>query len=189
LVTAWNMSEARHLPERVLRAPKSDASVLVICLVLTVLFDMVVAVVVGIVLAALLFMRRMAEVSGVELVPQGERRERLQLPDHVLLFELAGPLFFGAVSKAIAALERVPNDVRIVLLDLRSVPALDGTAIHQLDAAVSRLSQRGVVLILGGLQVQPVRALARAGWRDEPGRVHLRPAFEGAVELARELAA
>ncbi|HRC87212.1 MAG TPA: C4-dicarboxylic acid transporter DauA, partial [Thermoanaerobaculia bacterium] len=101
LVVAWNMSEAHHALRSLSRAPKSDTAVLLTCLVLTVVFDMVVAVVVGFVLAALLFMRRMAEVSGIEMVPETERLDRAHLPPGVLVYEVAGPLFFGWLARAV----------------------------------------------------------------------------------------
>src|SRR5205085_1207108 len=97
-----NMSEAKHFVSTVRRAPRPDVVVLLTCFGLTVVFDMVVSVTAGILLACLLFMKRMADVSGVRLV--GERHPELAepLPRGVMLYEIAGPLFFGAAQKAMS---------------------------------------------------------------------------------------
>src|SRR5919106_1137348 len=116
LIVAWNMSEVKHFAHALRVAPRSDVLVLVTCFGLTVVFDMVVSVTVGVMLAALLFMRRMAEVSGVRLVDQHPLLSGL--PKSVLVYEVAGPLFFGAAQKAMSALHRTPTGIKVVLLDL-----------------------------------------------------------------------
>ena len=143
LVVAWNMSEARHVLRTLATAPRSDVLVLVSCFALTVLFDMVVAVTAGVLLAALLFMRRMAEVSGVTLVAEPHRILERPLPPDVVLYEIAGPLFFGAAQKAMSALQTVGAGVRTVILDLRSVPALDATGLVNLDSSVVACARPG----------------------------------------------
>jgi SulP family sulfate permease len=180
LVVAWNMSEVRHVVHTVRTAPRSDVLVLVACLGLTVAFDMVVAVLTGIILAALLFMRRMAEVTGAELVsaepssPHGG-----DLPG-VVEYRVAGPLFFGAAAKAMGALQNVDPGARAVLIDLRGVPAMDATGVVNLSSAVARMRRAGVLVVLGGIQDQPMRALLRAGWRNRPGETVLRRDYEQA---------
>src|SRR5207253_6853437 len=116
LVIAWNMSEVRHMAHVLRVAPKSDVFVLVTCFVLTVAFDMVIAVTVGIVLAALLFMARMAELTQARLLQDadGEEAERL-LPRGVAVYEIRGPLFFGAAQNAMGALGTVAADVKVVI--------------------------------------------------------------------------
>jgi SulP family sulfate permease len=188
LLVAWRMSEARHVVHTVRTAPRSDALVLLVCFALTVIFDMVVAVTVGVVLAALLFMRRMAGVSRMELVAEPHRRLGFDLPPSVVLYEVAGPLFFGAAARAMRALESVDHSVRAVVLDLRSVPALDATGLVNLESAVDRLRHRGVFVAIAGVERQPLRALIKAGWRNRPG-VILRRSFEkGIVEATEHVA-
>ncbi|HUP23813.1 MAG TPA: C4-dicarboxylic acid transporter DauA [Thermoanaerobaculia bacterium] len=187
LVVAWRMSEARHVVHTVRTAPRSDVVVLLVCLTLTVLFDMVVAVSVGVVLAALLFMRQMAGVSKVELVAEPHRRLGFVLPPSVVLYEVAGPLFFGAAARAMRALESVDHGIRAVVLDLRSVPALDATGLVSLESAIERLRHRGIFVALAGVERQPLRALIKAGWRGRSG-VILRQSFEKAVAEAIERA-
>jgi sulfate permease, SulP family len=189
LVVAWNMSEARHVLLTVRTAPRSDVVVLLACLGLTVVFDMVVAVTFGIVLAALMFMKRMAEVAEVRLVAEPRRELGLDLPPSILLYQLAGPLFFGAAARAMRALEQVTPEVRAVLLDLRSVPALDATGLVNLESAVSRLRDRGIYVLLAGVDGQPRRALARAGWRNESGKLAIFRDFARAVGSAEAFVA
>ncbi len=185
LFVAWNMSELDHFAHVVKVAPRSDVAVLLACFLLTVLFDMVVAVSVGVVMAALLFMKRMAEVSEVRLVDQHPITLERPLPKGVVVYEIAGPLFFGAAQKAMAALEEVDKGVRVVLLDLRSVPALDATGLVGLESAFERLSRAGVLVVIGGVQPQPLRAMAQAGWSGRRGRVAVYGSFERAVEEVR----
>jgi sulfate permease, SulP family len=190
LVVAWNMSEARHVVKTVRTAPRSDVLVLLACFALTVVFDMVVAVSAGVVLAALLFMRRMAEVSGTAVVGETARVLPEPLPEGAVLYRVAGPLFFGAAHKAAGTLRTVEPGVRAVLFDLRAAPALDATGLVNLESAVERLVESGVFVVLAGLQPQPFRALARAGWRNRSGELLLRRSFErGAEAIRRELVA
>ncbi|HUP41940.1 MAG TPA: C4-dicarboxylic acid transporter DauA [Thermoanaerobaculia bacterium] len=186
LVVAWNMSEARHGLKIIRTAPRSDVLVLLTCFGLTVLFDMVIAITVGVVLAAILFMRRMAEVSGTDLVGESGRVLPEPLPEGAVLYRVAGPLFFGAAHKAAGTLHTVAPGVRAVLFDLRAAPALDATGLVNLESAVERLGKAGVFVALAGLQPQPFRALVRAGWRNRPGEIVLRRSFERGIEAVRQ---
>ena len=187
LLVAWNMSDARHFIHTLRVAPKSDTLVLLTCFTLTVVFDMVVSVSVGVVLAALLFMRRMAELSSVTLVGKGHAALSPPLPPGVVLYDIAGPLFFGAAQKAMSALAEVSEGVRVVVLDVRDVPAMDSTGLVNLESTLERLHRSGVMVILGGIQPQPAAVLARAGIESEDGRVVLCESFDDAVSLARLL--
>jgi SulP family sulfate permease len=184
LLVAWNMSEVKHFAHALRVAPKSDVAVLLLCFGLTVIFDMVVSVTVGVVLAALLFMRRMAEVSNVRLVDQHPLVKGL--PKDVLVYEVAGPLFFGAAQKAMSALQRVPTGISAVLLDLSSVPAMDATGLVSLEGAVERLQKMGIYVILAGVQMQPMRVLAKSGVHKRRDRIAVYGSMERAVAAAQE---
>jgi SulP family sulfate permease len=149
---------------------------------------MVAAVTVGVMLAALLFMRRMAGLATVELVAEPHRKINHTLPSSVVLYEISGPLFFGAAQRAMRALQTVDHGVRAVIIDVRSVSVLDATGLVQLGAAVERLHAAGVAVVLAGVHGQPLRALLKAGWRDKEG-VDLVQGFDRGVELAKERAA
>ena len=190
LIVAWNMSDAKHFAHLLRVSPRSDVAVLLTCFTLTVVFDMVVSVTAGVLMAALLFMRRMAEVSGVELVGEGHPDLKEPLPRGVVLYDVAGPLFFGAAQKAMRALQAVEaRHVTVVVLDLEHVPAVDATGIVSLESLVARLNEVGIKVILVGMQDQPLRALARAGWRNRKGRLRIFRSFERGIAVARRTAA
>jgi sulfate permease, SulP family len=189
LVVAWNMSDSKHFAHLLRVAPRSDVAVLLTCFTLTVVFDMVVSVTAGVLMAALLFMRRMAEVSGVELVSEGHPQLEEPLPRGVVLYDIAGPLFFGAAQKAMRALQAMEGrHVRVVVLDVEHVPAIDATGIVALESLVADLNESGIKVILVAIQDQPLRALARAGWRNRKGRLRIFRSFEHGIALARRTA-
>lgn len=184
LLVAWNMSEIKHFVRVVRTAPHSDVTVLLTCFGLTVIFDMVIAVGMGVVLASLLFIRRMAEVSSVRLVGEEHRVDSAGVGPGVLVYEIAGPLFFGAAQKAMSALHSIEPGVRVVLLDLRDVPAMDATGLVNLESTVNALARQKVSIVLGGVQLQPRRVLERADITAS-GHVDICDSFEEAVEVAR----
>jgi SulP family sulfate permease len=186
LLVAWNMSERAHFAHIVRVAPRSDVAVLLTCFFLTVVFDMVVSVTVGVVLASLLFLRRMSEVSGMRLVDEHPFGLDRPLPAGVLMYEVAGPLFFGAARQAMAALAAADKGVRVVILDLRSVPAMDVTGLVALESAFQRLNRAQVFVVLAGVQPQPLRVMARAGWRGRRGKVAIYRSFERALDQVRK---
>jgi sulfate permease, SulP family len=193
LLVAWNMSEAKHFIHIVRVAPRSDALVLLTCFALTVLFDMVVAVSVGIVLAALLFMRRMAEITKVRLTGPDEigLDANAQIPpalqQKVAIYDIAGPLFFGAAQKAMANLGAVSGRIQVLIMRLDNVPVMDATGLVALESAIAALTKQGCVAILTGLQEQPGQLLERAGFRHRPWRLMIRPDLSSALAAAEEV--
>src|SRR5262245_17379355 len=187
LVVAWNLSALHHFVRLVKTAPRSDVIVLVACFVLTVVFDMTIAVTAGIVMAALLFMRRMAEVSGVTLVSGGHHPAlAVPLPRGIVVYDLAGPLFFGAAQKAMSALRTVERrKVQVVVLDMEDVPALDATGLVSLESLIAELNADAIKVVLVGVQPQPLRAFARAGWKDRKGRLRIFQSVEPGLDVAR----
>jgi SulP family sulfate permease len=182
ILVARNMAELRHFTHIVRVAPRSDALVLFVCFLLTVFFDMVVSVAVGVVLAALLFMRRMAELTDVKL--DSETVAKRDLPDGVMVYEVGGPLFFGAAQRAMSAFETVDGRARAVILNLGQVPAIDATGIVALETAIASLQRRGHKVILSGLRTQPAEVVARAGIKRDPGKLALAPDIDAALSLA-----
>ena len=173
LVVAWNMADARHFARIMRIAPRSDVMVLLVCFSLTVVFDMVVAVVVGVVLAAMLFMRRMVEISGAELTGGAEGHTVAGLPPGVVFYDVAGPLFFGAAEKALEALTMVGSGVHTVIMDLEDVPAIDATGLVALETTIQRLNSQSVKVVLSGVRPQPRRALEKAGFEQQPGLLEI----------------
>jgi SulP family sulfate permease len=162
LLVAWNMSEAKHFIHTIRVAPKSDVAVLLTCFGLTVAFDMVVGVSVGMVLAAFLFMRRMAEVTDGHLADGRSPDIAGPIPHDVVLYEISGPLFFGAAQKAMAALEIVAGQTRAVVLLMQGVHAMDATGLVALESALEPLRAHKCLAILSGVRGQPLALLRKA---------------------------
>jgi SulP family sulfate permease len=196
LRVAWNMSEAKHFVHTVRVAPRSDVLVLVTCFVLTVVFDMVVAVSVGVVLAALLFMRRMADlthgtlmggdVGGADAAAPAPEVPKA-LAGKVAIYEIAGPLFFGAAQKAMSRLGGLSGRASVVVIRLDKVPTMDATGLVALESAIATLTKQGCVAILTGLQQQPAELLERAGFRHKPWRLMLRPDLASGLAAAEDV--
>jgi sulfate permease, SulP family len=187
LIVAKNMAEVRHFVHILRVAPRSDAVVLLTCFSLTVLFDMVIAVSVGVVLAALLFMRRMAELSETKL--DVGTMARLELPPGVKLYEIAGPLFFGAAQRAMSAFDHIAGtreagQPQAVILFLGQVPAIDATGLVALETSIDRLKRDGNKVILAGMKPQVAAVVARAGIVPERGKLAIAPDLDAALSLA-----
>jgi SulP family sulfate permease len=182
-IIAWNMSEARHFVHTLKSAPASDVWVLVICFALTVIFDMVIAVAVGIGLAAALFIRRMAQLTHTQRLATPSTGEHF--PPEVALYKISGPLFFGAAEKAIATLRVIDHSVRIIILDMRDVPSLDTTAMVALNTLRSELSEQGVGVMFVGLSPNMALKIKRAGIRREAGKLAVVSNLAHAERMAR----
>ena len=185
LVVAWNMGEFKHVKHVLQVAPRGDVVVLLACFALTVLFDMVVAVSVGVVLASLLFMERMAETSTTDLISEGHPDFVKDMPRNIVIYEVAGPLFFGAAQKAMSTLRSLRKNVRVVVLYLRAVPIMDATGLVNLESAIRRLQEAGILVILGGIRRQPREVFERAGWEEAATKLAIRASYEEAIALAR----
>jgi SulP family sulfate permease len=173
MLVAWNMSEAKHFVHALKTSPRSDVFVLVTCFSLTVIFDMVISVSVGVVLAALLLIRRMADLAEVKLVEEHHPLLNRKLPKSIVYYEIAGPLFFGAAHRATSALHVVHDAAKVVVLDLESVPAMDATGVVNLKSAIARLHKDGLLVVLAGLRPQPQRVLEKSGLVPVPGKLLL----------------
>jgi SulP family sulfate permease len=187
LLVAWNMSELRHLVKMTKVAPKSDVAVLFTCFALTVIFDMVVSVGVGVVLAALLFMRRMADLTHARSVlDRGKEELHRDVPEGIALYEIAGPLFFGAAQKAMEVIEAAHQQVRVVVIDLGRVPAIDATGLAGLESAIDRLHKNKRRVVLAGPLPEPRSVFDRA---DLTRRAYIVEDRIKAIEMAEQLVA
>jgi SulP family sulfate permease len=185
LVVAWNMSEAKHFVHIARVSPKSDVATLLACFGLTVLFDMVVGVSVGMVLAAFLFMNRMATVTQTRLfsdeaAPPGSLGP---LPRGVVVYDISGALFFGAAHKAMEMLGEIGDRTHAVIMQMDQVHAMDVTGLVALESAVAALKRQRCRAILCGLKIQPRDLLTRAGFSAKHGVAFCDDLAEG-LELA-----
>lgn len=167
LMVAWNMSEAHKVVNLLRTGPKDDIIVLLICMSLTVLFDMVIAISVGIVLASLLFMRRIARMTRLAPV-------NVEVPEDVLVLRVIGPLFFAAADSLFSDLATRCAGKRIVVLKCDAVPVLDAGGLDAFKRFVERLPE-GCELRVSNLEFQPLRTMARAGIKPIEGRLSFYP--------------
>lgn len=178
-VVAWNMSEARHFLKMVRRAPRADVVILLATFALTVFVDLVVAVNIGVILATLHFLRRMA--SSVEVQQQTARDLRSEfghvgvtdLPPGVLVYAVEGPFFFGAVENFERALASTHTDPRALIIRLRWVPFIDVTGLQTLEEVIADLKRRKVRVMLTGVNERVHAKLEKAGVLDLLGRENL----------------
>jgi SulP family sulfate permease len=191
VIVAYHMSEWRTFRTE-LAAPKSDVTVLLATFLLTVLIDLTVAIQVGMVLAAFLFMRRMAEVTNVTALTgdlsdaEGEVALRGgQVPKGVEVYEIDGPFFFGAAEKFRETMGAVETRPKVLVIVMEKVPAIDSTGLRALRGVVRGAKKDGTRVILSGVHAQPMIALGRSELLDEIGDANLCGTLTEALERAR----
>lgn len=197
VIVAYNMSEWRTFVSE-LSAPKSDVLVLVTTFLLTVLVDLTVAIEVGMVAAAFLFMHRMAQVTNVSAVTieledgddsYGDANSvmRREVPAGVEVFEINGPFFFGAAETFKDTIGRISGKPKVLIIRLRNVPSIDSTAMHALKDVVHRTRKEGTVVLLSDVHTQPLVAIGRSKVLDEIGEENLFGNIDDALNRARAL--
>lgn len=153
-VVAYNMSEAKHFAHIVARAPRADVVILLVTFALTVFADLVVAVSIGVILAFMQFLRRMADTVEVQSLDAEDLKADLQalgiaaLPRDVLVYEIDGPFFFGAVENFESALKQTRTDPRTLIIRLHRVPFIDSTGLQSMEEVIDKLRKRGVRVLL-----------------------------------------
>lgn len=187
MLVAYNMSELKHFFHILRVAPKSDVTVLLLCFSLTVIFDMVIGVTVGIGLAALLFMRRMADVTVAHTVPNDSRSfiSTKPIPHDIVLYEIDGPLFFGAAAKAAETLTDITDNIRGIIFLMAEVPAMDVTGLVALESAIRKLRNGKRKICLVGLRTQPKQLIKKS----ELGKPHADILITESIDSALELIA
>jgi SulP family sulfate permease len=198
IFVAYNMSEY-HAFLKLLKSPKSDVAVLLVTFALTVLIDLTVAIQVGVVLAAFLFMQRMSAVAQVSSITEDLREEEKDEPDNpraiskraiphgVEVFEIFGSLFFGAIERFKDAMRRVEKNPKVLIIRMRMVPAIDATGLRVLEDVLERTRREGGTLLLTGVADQPLKAMEQSGLLDNLGRENLMPDIDAALARARQI--
>ena len=190
-IVAYNMCQWRTFLQLVKTAPKSDILVLVVTFVLTVLFDLVVAIEIGMILACLLFIKRMSEETKAESWVYTDDdtvavNENLRmLPAAIRVYEVSGPLFFGA-SDAIEHIV-VEESAKCLVLRMRAVPALDSTAMNALTALTKTCESKGVTIVFSHVNEQPMKVMKKAGFVALAGEENFCPNITAALERAEEI--
>lgn len=202
VVVCYNMSEY-HSFLRIFRGPKSDSGVMVVTFVLTVMVDLVAAVSVGVVMAALLFIRRMAEISDVKVIsdelnrredamriPNPDDTVNKQIPPGVEIYEVNGPFFFGAVDQfknSIFNMLSRPVKPKVIVLHMRYVPAIDATALNVVDDLANQCIRHKIPLVLSGVQKRPRRSLYLYGITEKLGVKNVCSNIDAALNRVRQL--
>ena len=190
-MVAYNMSEYKKFIKTVKTAPKSDIVVMVITFGLTVIFDLVVAIEVGMILAAMLFMKRMSEettVKGWEYVDSENDADSIDLkavPKNVRVYEISGPLFFGAADKILDITFK--EYTSCLVLRMRAVSAIDATAMNSLEQLYKKCNSKGVVLVLSHVNEQPLHAMQKSGFYDKVGAENFCAHIDDALARANEI--
>ena len=201
VVVAYNMSEWHHFV-KLLKSPKMDIAVLLVTFFLTVLVDLTVAIQAGVVLAALLFMKRMSDVTQVGYITsmvgfEEEDEEdakadpnninKFSVPKGVEVFEVNGPFFFGAAERFKHTLNLIVKKPKVLILRTRTVLAMDATALHALEEVYDMTKREGSVLVLAGIHAQPMIAMDKAGFLDKVGVENVFESIGDALKRARAI--
>jgi len=198
MIVAWNMSEIDHF-RSLLRAPRGDIVVLLTTFSLTVFTDLTIAVGVGMVLASMLFMKRMADVSGVSAITNefsdGEDEKEIagdanavpaaEVPDGVEIYEINGPFFFGVADKLKDTLNSLERPPKVFILRMRRVPAIDASGLHALEELYHKCKRQHIRLLLSGVHAQPLFAFVKAGFDQVIGEENMFGNLDDALNGAR----
>ena len=190
-MVAYNMSEWRKFVAILKSAPKSDITVMVVTFALTVIFDLVVAIEVGMILAAMLFLKRMSDetsVTGWKYVDEENDDDSIDLrvvPQHVRVYEISGPMFFGAADKILDI--KLKDFTKCLVLRLRSVNAIDATAMNSLEMLKKKCDSRGVKLVLSHVNPQPLEVMKKSGFYEVVGEEYFCAHIDEALEVASKI--
>ena len=190
-IVAYNMCQWRTFVHLCKTAPKSDIIVLTITFALTVIFDLVLAIEIGMLLAMILFLKRMSEESGVvgwkyydpDDDPDG--MDLKPLPAQVRVYEIFGPMFFGSSSQIDTMNFR--DETKVIIIRMRGVPALDATAMHSLESFYDRCQTKGIQLVFSHVNEQPLNTMKKDGFVEKVGEENFRPHIDDAIEWAKNL--
>lgn len=193
---AWNMSERNHFIE-ILKGPWSDIFVLILTFSLTVLVDLTVACQAGVLLAAILFIKRMTDATTLKVckaLAEEELHEeahdsdfvlRQDVPQEIAIFEINGPFFFGVSNLLNEELRLLPEEPRIFILRMRKVPMMDVSGMHAIREFAKKCHKRGILFLVSGLRPEVNEALTQAGAMEEIGKERIFPHLEDALSFAR----
>ena len=193
VMVAYNMSEWRKFVRTVKSAPKSDIAVMVITFTLTVIFDLVVAIEVGVVMAAILFMKRMADTTDVKSwkyigeadITPGEAEKFRDIPKQIRVFEISGPLFFAAADRLLSIESK--NYTKVIVLRMRSVPAIDASAMKSLREIVTEAKKKGITVVFSHVNEQPMSVMKKDGFIEFVGEENFRSNIVEALDYAEKL--
>ena len=186
IIVAWNMSEAHKAVLLLKTAPRSDIWVFITCFSLTVLFDMVIAITAGILLAALLFVKEIAAMSKVTDISSNRKQVEHPVPSGWQVLKISGPLFFAAADRIFSDIARLSEHSKGIILYMDGVPLLDAGGLSALNKLISKCAKSKTSLMIAELQFQPLRTLAKAGVQPIEGQLSFYPTLREALELLQQ---
>lgn len=190
-MVAYNMCQWRTFVHLCKTSPKSDIAVLVVTFVLTVVFDLVVAIEIGMIMACVLFMKRMSDesvVSGWKYYDPEEDPDGIDLkeiPKHVRIYEISGPMFFGDADRLAGV--HFKDFTKVIIFRMRGVPALDASAMHAMEQLYDRCEAAGVQMVFSHVNEQPMKTMEKSGFVEKVGRDNFRPHIDDAIEWASNI--
>lgn len=190
-MVAYNMCQWRTFVHLCRTSPKSDIAVLVVTFVLTVVFDLVVAIEIGMIMACVLFMKRMSDesvVSGWKYYDPEEDPDGIDLkeiPKHVRIYEISGPMFFGDADRLAGV--HFKDFTKVIIFRMRGVPALDASAMHAMEQLYDRCEAAGVQMVFSHVNEQPMKTMEKSGFVEKVGRDNFRPHIDDAIEWASNI--
>ncbi|BBF42324.1 sulfate permease [Lachnospiraceae bacterium KM106-2] len=199
IMVAYNMCSWKEFFSLTKHAPKSDVLVLLVTFFLTVIFDLVVAIEIGLVLTALLFLKRMADVTNVESWTYQDERDEDDIvdsdninfkvvPKNTLVYEITGPMFFAAADKFLEIETKSRNRANVIIVRMRSVPAMDVSALHTLRDVYETCEKHGMHVIFSHVNPQPYKVMKKAGFIEQVGESNFKSNIDEALAYANELA-
>lgn len=197
VVVAFNMSEYKSFIS-LLRGPRNDIAVLLATFFLTVLVDLTVAIEIGMVMAAFLFMRRMSQVSNVDVITNDMKAseakddpnatEKYSIPSGIEVFEISGPFFFGAAYKFKESMQFIEKPPKVLIIRMRFVPVIDATGLHALEEVFRQSDKLNTKFVLSGVQPAVMQEITKSGLLAEIGESNVLSHFAEALERAKQIA-
>ena len=197
IIVSYNMSEWRTF-RSLMKNPKSDVSVLLVTFFLTVIFDLTIAIEVGLVIACVLFMRRVMETTEISVIkdeidPNTEsdiatNEEHLIIPEGVEVYEINGPYFFGIATKFEEVMAQLGDRPKVRVIRMRKVPFIDSTGIHNLESLCKMSQKEKITVVLSGVNAKVHQVLEKSGFYTLLGEENICPNINVALERARKLA-
>ncbi len=197
IIVSYNMSEWRNFKE-LFKSPKSDVIVLLVTFLITVIIDLVKAIEIGIILASVLFMKRMSEISTVNVASMDtseesdiefdfiEESRKIRTAEGVQIYEINGPFFFGAADKFLEATNDLGHKTKILIIRMRNVPSMDATALHAFRRMMDMCYHKKIKVLISGINEQPLKVLKKAEIYDVIGQENLFESIEDAIEYANK---
>ena len=190
-LVAYNMCQWRTFVHLCKTSPKSDIAVLVVTFILTVVFDLVVAIEIGMIMACVLFMKRMSDesvVSGWKYYDPEEDPDGIDLkeiPKHVRIYEISGPMFFGDADRLAGV--HFKDFTKVIIFRMRGVPALDASAMHAMEQLYDRCKTAGIQMVFSHVNEQPMKTMEKSGFVEKVGKDNFRPHIDDAIEWASKM--